>query len=325
MKKLYHSNELNKRFLEKLKEEIKKKFKGCKRIAVKIHFGELGNKTALKPEDVEPIINILRESGFNYFLYDSSVAYGGERGEPDTHKKYALNKGWGKTGEIITEEDYIDVKGNSMNYQVCKILTEADGVLVVSHFKGHECPGFGGAIKNLGMGAMTKKTKKDIHEGGKPIYTGKCTLCKSCEIACPNNLIKVTDKPYFENCGGCSDCIYACPAKVLKPKTAVFDRLLAEGANAAQSKFRKFYYINLLIRITKRCDCYNDSEQKIAEDCGFIAGEDGVALDQASYDLVCKKAGEDVFLKWHKKSGVEQIKEAEKLGMGSSKYKLVKV
>lgn len=324
-KKVYYSKEkqLGEPFLSKLKEELKNVFGGCKRIAIKIHFGEPGNGFAFSPGQIKPVTDLLKELKINYFLYDSSVAYGGERGNPESHTEYAIKKGWGKLGDIKTNDDFVLVKGRKMDYEVSKSLIEADGVLVITHFKGHVCCGFGGAIKNLGMGALTKKTKSAIHHGGEPNITGECKKCKKCEDACPLNSIKVTDKPEIGKCYGCSNCIYACPHKILKPKLEFFDVLLAEGASAAQSKFKKVYYLSYLINITKECDCERNPKKIISDDCGYLMGKDGVSVDKAAQDIILRNNQEDVFKKYNKKSGIEQIKAAEDCGMGSSVYELI--
>ena len=119
--------------------------------AVKLHLGEPGNKTALTPSQVRPFTDILDGLGIGFFLYDSPVIYGGLRSNPDSYKRYAIDKGWGKLGKIQIDESFIVVKGNHMDYEVCNALTNAQSVLVISHFKGHVCSGFGGAVKNLGI------------------------------------------------------------------------------------------------------------------------------------------------------------------------------
>ncbi len=322
MAQVCYSKSLNEQFLLRLKQELKENFKDCRQIAIKIHFGEPGNKTSFKPEDIMPIINLLKELNFGFFLYDSPVAYSSPRNNPITHKVIALKKGWGKLGKLINKEDFIEAKGKNLTYQVCKPLTSADGVLVITHLKGHICSGFGGAIKNLGMGALTKKTKKDIHAGGEPIFEGECTQCKSCELACPLGTLKVKDKPIFGTCYGCSNCVYACPNNLIKPKVNNFDILLAEGASLAQKNFKKVYYISFLKNITKECDCERNPKEIIAKDCGFLLSKDGVAIDKAAYDIITKNSSEDVFLKHNKKSGLKQVQEAERFGMGSQDYEL---
>lgn len=324
MERVYYSKDLG-NLLLKLREELAEAFSGCKKIAIKIHFGEPGNKFAFTPKQIKPVTDLLKELGIEYFLYDSSVMYGGKRGKVDSHKKYAIKKGWGELGEIRTDEGFIIAKGEKMNHEICKPLIDADGVLVLSHFKGHTFSGFGGAVKNLGMGALTKKTKADIHNGGKPDIVGECTKCNACEIACPVNSIKVTDKPKIAGkCGGCSNCIYACKFDVLKPKLDFFDKLLAEGASLAQSSFKKVFYVSFLINITEKCDCYKNPREVIAKDCGYLASKDGVAIDKAGYDIIVKNHG-DVFKEHNKKSGLEHIEYAEKFGMGSQEYELVEI
>ncbi|MBU2561963.1 MAG: DUF362 domain-containing protein [Nanoarchaeota archaeon] len=323
MAEVYHFSETGRGFLAKLESELKTEFAGCKRIAVKLHFGEPGNKTAFKPEDIEPVAGILKKLGIDFFLYDTSVSYDSPRNSTAGYKKAALEKGWGNIGEVAIDGGFVDVKMKHLTHKVGKPLADADGVLVVSHFKGHVCCGFGGAIKNLGMGGLSKKSKQDIHDGGRVEYIGGCTQCKTCERVCPLNGIKVTDKPEFNLCYGCSNCAYSCPAGAIKPKIAHFDILLAEGAGAAQSKFKKKHYVTFLKNMTKECDCERNPKMIIAPDNGLLISKDIVAIDKAAYDIITSKGKDDVFLKHNKKSGLEHVNAAEKLGMGNSSYTLV--
>jgi len=309
------------KFIKQLRSELEKSFKGCKRIAVKMHFGEVGNTKAFTSKDVKPIVDLLESMGFEYFLYDSSVAYPGPRGNPTTHKLLAKAKGF-KNVEL--GDEFIDVKGKNLTYHVCKRLTDADGVLVLTHVKGHVCTGFGGAIKNLGMGALTKKTKSDIHTGGEPVFNSKCIKCGACVRMCPINGLVLKDSephPIIKSCYGCSNCFYVCPHKAITVKTAPFDELLADGANAAQSKFKKFYYVSMVKNISKNCDCMPIPGAIIAEDMGWLASPDGVAIDEASHDIIVKRSGE-AFFKHNKKKGTHQTIAAERLGMGKRKYVL---
>jgi uncharacterized protein len=321
MANVYHSISVDEKFMGRLRFELQDNFKDCKKIAVKIHFGEPGNTQAFTPKDIGPIMNILEELKFNYFLYDSSVNYGGQRTNPKTHKIYAESKGF---KNVETGDESIDVKGKHMTYQVCKKLTDADAVLILTHVKGHVCTGFGGAIKNLGMGALSPKTKGDIHDGGKPVFSGDCIHCGICVKNCPiNGMIMDLNKPYpiVKTCFGCSNCAYLCPNGIISTKVAPFDILLADGANSAQSKFKKYYYVSMLNNIARQCDCMSNPGQIIAKDAGWLMSQDGVAIDQASYDIIVKNDGE-AFLKHNKKKGHHQLDAAEKLGMGKRKYVL---
>lgn len=321
MTNIFHSKDLGNSFINQLRSELEKTFKGCKRIAVKMHFGEVGNTKAFTAKDVNPICDLLKDMGFDYFLYDSSVAYPGPRGNPTTHKLLAKAKGF-KNVEL--GDEFIEVKGKNLTYQVAKRLADADAVLILTHVKGHPCTGFGGSIKNLGMGALTKKTKNDIHTGGEPVFNANCIKCGACVKMCPINGLVLKDSephPVIKRCYGCSNCFYACPHKAITVKTAPFDELLADGANAAQSKFKKFYYVSMIKNIAKNCDCMPVPGDAIAKDAGWIMGPDGVAIDEAAHDLIVAQDGE-IFLKHNKKKGLHQTIAAEKLGMGKRKYVL---
>lgn len=320
METIYYSKAMG-GLLPVLKEQLRRNFAGCKKIAVKLHFGEPGNRTALTPEMVKPITDLLHELKMNFFLVDSLVTYASPRNEQGSYLKYAEKK-WAKLGEVRVATDYVSVKGAHLTYQVIKDLADADGVLVISHFKGHACSGFGGAIKNLGMGALSKKSKGDIHDGGSPVFRGKCAKCGACVNACPLGTLRLADGPVFGECYGCSNCTRTCPRGLLKPKLKDFDTLLADGANAAQSAFKKFYYVTLMVNITRWCDCAADPKEIMAKDAGYLAGKDAVAIDQAARDIVVREAGEDVFLKHNKKTGLDHVLAAEKFGMGNSKYRL---
>jgi hypothetical protein len=319
MADVYYSEHLDEGFLSQLRLDLEKYFSGCKRIAVKMHFGEPGNSYAFMPDDIRPITALLEGLGLEYFLYDSSVAYGGARSDPKTYKEYAVSKGF---SNVDTGDEFMIVNGVHQPYQVCSKLADADAVLVLTHLKGHECTGFGGAIKNLGMGALTKQSKSSIHKGGEPVFEGDCKKCGKCVRNCPVNGMRLDDDkkyPVIFKCFGCSNCSYVCPHGIISPKLAYFDVLLSDGANAAQSTFKRYYYVTIMKRITAHCDCYDKPGEIIAKDAGFLMSKDGVAIDKAAYDII-QKNDKDAFLKINFKKGTEQVFAAESLGMGSSIY-----
>lgn len=255
-----------------LKEKIKGFFPEAASVAVKLHMGEIRNKFYLKPEIVKGIVKVLKELKLKPFLFDSIVLYAGARDTKEKYYKTAEKHGFTeeKIGcPIIISDTGIDVKTKNMTVHVCKELAEADAMLVVSRVKGHCCYGFGGAIKNIGMGGVTPKSKEAIH--------------------------------------------------LAKLGFAVSDELLAEGAQAVLKKVPKAYYINFLINISKECDCCNDAGPIVADDIGIMFGDDIVAIDQASLDLIySQKYG--VFEKLHNKDPYLQIKYAAELGLGEMEY-----
>ncbi len=322
------NNKIKEKFNETIKKELKNIFKENEKIAIKLHMGEKGNKYYLKPDFVKIIVDVLKELNCKPFLFDSPVIYEGGRNTIEKYYKTAAEHGFTENDigcPIIISNDFETIKTEHLNAEVCKPLIEADGLLVLSHVKGHMCSGFGAAIKNLGMGGVTIKTKTDIHNFANPMSVGDCLGCGSCVKICPVETISLkNNKAYFNlsGCWGCGLCINVCPSNVLKPKIATFDKLIAEGTYAVLSKTKKAYYINVLKDITKLCDCCEDPEGIVLDDIGILMGKDIIAIEKASFDLINKKAGKDLFKEIHKKSPLEHIKEGKSLGLGSLNYEL---
>ncbi len=320
-------------FQEKLASELKKLIRPNSTVAIKLHMGEPGNKYFLKPEFTKKIMNIVKELGGKPFLFDSPVVYNSPRNNPKGYLAVAAKQGYTEKNigcPIIVSDDFVSVKLKEVpfEFEVCKKLADADFVLVLSHVKGHYCSGFGAAIKNLGMGAVTKKTKEKIHAGGEPVFSGNCVLCGNCVKACPLDNIRLDKKqkrPFFDKtwCSGCSNCALVCEEEAIKPKINTFDFLLSACAKAARSKFRNYYFVNVILDVAQKCDCCSDAGPIIAKDVGVLFGKDIVAVDKASLDLVIKQEGKDPFLEYNKKSPLVHIKGAEKLGIGSTKYELI--
>lgn len=327
MSHIYHSDRLSESFLATVRVNLERTFADCETLAVKLHFGEPENPYTFQPEDIEPVTRILQDLHLDYFLFDSPVTYGGPRGNVDSHKELARQLGWNELGAIRTKNDFVTVEGENMQFEVCSQPGNADGVLVVNHFKGHICSGFGGAIKNLGMGGLTKNSKNAIHNGGSPEVVGECTQCGACEEVCPVEAITVNSEPAVNGdlCVGCSKCIIACTEDTLRPSVNYFDELLADGAHAAQSTYNKYYYITYIRNIAAECDCELHPSGIIAGDAGYLVGKDGVAIDQAAFDVVRRQEKQDVFLRHNNKSGTEQVQAASALEMGSPEYDLITV
>jgi len=318
-------------FDEALKGNLKNYFNKNDKIAVKLHMGEKGNTHYLKPELIKKTIDVLKELDLNPFLFDSPVCYHGERNTADGYTNTAKEHGFSEKTmgcPVLISDDSLKKKSNYMDYRVCKDLINADGVLAVSHLKGHICAGFGGAIKNLGMGALSKKTKAEIHKGSEPEYIGGCTLCRECEKACPTDNIRYDNgRPYFDKnwCCQCSNCVYACKFNALKTKVNFFDKLLAGGAVTALKNFKKAFFVNFLVDITKYCDCMRNSEPVISENIGVLMGKSMALIDLASFDLIKKKNNGDIFLKHNKKSPLFHINETFKLTGEDKSYSLEEV
>jgi uncharacterized Fe-S center protein len=303
-----------------LKVQLNSVFNENDRIAVKLHMGEAGNRYFIKPEFVKKIIKILGEMNTKPFLFDSPVMYPGSR---DTIGKYydtAMRHGF--TGQdigcpVIISDDSVKVRGKHIEYEVCRDIAEADGILVISHVKGHMCTGFGGAIKNLGMGGVSKNTKRSIHVNGQPSCTGECTLCGTCVEICPVDAVKIDkEKVVFDynfGCWGCGVCAEHCPENTLTYRKASFDELIADSAHAVLKGKEKQFYINVVNDITRLCDCLSDPGEILIPDVGIVLSDDIVDAERNSLKEINDKAGKDLFREVHRKNAGKHVEEMEKL------------
>lgn len=292
-------------------------------ILVKIHFGEPGNKTALFPADVAPIVAALKSLGLNPTFIDTPVAYNSPRNNVAGYEQVVRDRGFDKLAPFIISDNFIEVKTKDLTVKVCKELTEAKNLLVISHVKGHPCSGFGGAIKNYGMGGLMKESKSAVHGGSKPIFSPtSCTGCGTCARLCPAEAITmVNNHPTIDldACWGCSVCQVNCPTASLTPKIALFDDLLAQGAAACINNLpTNTFYINLIQNITKHCDCEVDSGEILAPDRGLLFSDNPVAIDQASIDII----GKEIFEKANHKDPTLQIKYAADYTKFTTDYQL---
>ncbi len=324
MQKLTFIKELDK-LEETIKQQIPAVFSEGEKIAVKVHMGETHNKFYLKPDIIKKIISALKELNLNPFLFDSPVVYPGGRDTVEKYYKTAEEHGFTEESigcPIIISDESVDVKTKNLAVHVCKPITEADGMLVITHVKGHSCSAIGASIKNIGMGCVSRQSKADIHGGAMPEYTAECQGCGVCKESCPAHCIEMKDKKAvfdLDSCWGCSSCILNCPHGVLKPNLSHFDNLLAQGAQAVLKKTEKVFFINIMVNLARKCDCADNAGPIIAEDIGILLGKDIVAIDKASVDLINKQKP-NAFKEIHHHDPYLHIKYAKKLGMGEEEY-----
>ncbi|MBU4353011.1 MAG: DUF362 domain-containing protein [Nanoarchaeota archaeon] len=332
MKNLIHFLELEKLFNlgDCLKPFIKEIFKETDKIVIKLHFGEPGHKNFIEPLAVKSLVSILKELNIKPALFDSCVIYHSPRKDVESYLKVAEEHGFSEENigcPIIISDEGFNVKTEHMDVEVCLPIKEADGMIVLTHVKGHECCGFGASIKNLGMGCVTKKSKKDQHTLSQPKLTGNCSGCGTCIKLCGVKACELDNNKIhfnYNNCIGCGVCILSCPNKALETKVELFDHLLAEAASAVMKTKNKVLFINVINKVSLYCDCHSNPGKIIAKDVGIIYGQDLVAIDKCSFDLIKENEKEDVFEKAHHKSPLLQINKAEELGLGKQEYQLLK-
>jgi len=332
MSKVYFIENIDEASIKKIAEAVFKEHKLDGRIAVKLHFGETGNTRYVQANEVKAILDVLDNKDF--FLTDTNTLYIGSRSRDEDHIKLAKEHGFDKIGEvrIASKEKEVEIdKPIFKKVKLGKQIVDADSLLVISHFKGHIIFSFGGAIKNIGMGAGTRAGKLEMHSKLKPSVGAGCKACGTCVEHCPADAITIVDgsaKIDQKKCIGCAECIAVCPNKAVNipwsgaPAEDVRKRAAEYAFGAVKGK--KAVYINFVVRVTKGCDCTPDSEI-IGKDVGIVAGTDLVAVDKASYDLCFEKHGKDIFKEATGHDGTNILDYGEEIRLGKKDYKIIKI
>ncbi len=315
------------------------------RAALKLHFGEEGNTGYVKPQYVRLICESIRAKSALPFVADTNTLYRGKRMNSEDHIRLA--RGHGFTKEAVGAADILaiddkkkeNIAGVKINAKfikqakVCRFFLDADALVDVSHFKGHIMTGFGGALKNIGMGCATREGKLAQHSDIAPfVILENCTGCGECVKACPAKAIVIKDKKsQIDNakCIGCASCIAACKYNAIEVDWDAggdtIQEKMAEYASAIlKNKQERAAFINFAIKITAECDCLAKDDPAIAPDIGIFASSDPVAVDKACYDSVIRACGRDVLKEAHpKRDGIKQLRYAAWLGLGNLEYDLV--
>lgn len=360
------SADINRSLLQKVSElvdvlEPSKIFKPRELVAVKLHFGEVGNTAYIRPQFVRRVVDRLKELGAKPFLTDTNTLYVGGRTEACTHLVTAFDNGFTRevTGAPViiadglrgSNQTSVELKGPNIKVaHVASDIHNADGLVVLSHFKGHELSGFGGALKNVGMGCASREGKLAQHSNISPkVSKKKCVGCGKCLIWCRGGAIglegeqpsrKAAINP--ERCVGCAECILACPQGAINVRwnesiPVFMEKMMEYAAAVLNHKKNKTLFMTFVTDVSPLCDCNPFSDRPIVAGLGVLASLDPVAIDQAAADMVnsapgnahsCLSSGlaqgEDKFkvlfphIDWK-----HQLDHAEKLGLGSRKYELV--
>ncbi|MBO5137744.1 MAG: DUF362 domain-containing protein [Spirochaetaceae bacterium] len=326
--------------------------------AIKIHFGEPGNLAYLRPNYAKVVVDLIKELGGKPFLTDCNTLYVGNRKNALDHMDAAYLNGFSpfSTGcHVIiadglkgTDEIYVPVEGGEYvkEAKIGRAVMDADIVISLSHFKAHEGAGFGGAIKNIGMGCGSRAGKMEMHSSGKPSVTqSACIGCGMCVKNCAHSAITITNKKAsidHNKCVGCGRCIGVCPKDAIHEGESHSNDILNKKMveyTAAVIKGRPHFHISLVMDVSPFCDCHAENDAPIVPDVGMFASFDPVALDMACADAVNKQPilantyldeaehiHNDHFCDIHPTTNWKsQISHAEKMGLGTSKYQLVTI
>ena len=314
-------------------------------IGVKTHFGERGNTTFIPPLFVKVILDRLKLKGVKPFLTETSTLYRGNRSNAIDHFVLANEHGFGFErmnvplimADGLFGDSEIGIQINGKHFETVNIASEIvkmQGMVILSHLTGHMQAGVGGAIKNIGMGLSSRRGKLKQHSVMSPeINPNKCTACEVCIQWCPQDTISLEDgKAYIhkENCIGCGECLAVCKFDAVlfdwgRDSNTIQEMMSEHTAGVVKALKGRVFYFNFCINITQNCDCMNGGST-VSPDIGILAGEDLVAVEQASYDkfqeVNRKSIQEGTF---PRVNPLVQVRYAERLGLGSQDYELVTV
>jgi len=332
--------------------------------AIKIHFGELGNLAFLRPNYAKVVADYVKELGGKPFLTDCNTLYVGSRKNALDHLETAYLNGFSPfqtgchviIGDGLKGTDEALVPINQKYVKEAKIgqaIMDADIFISLNHFKGHEATGFGGAIKNIGMGCGSRAGKMEQHCDGKPhVEQSGCIGCGSCAKICAHDApTKGEDKKYSidqNKCVGCGRCLAVCPKDVIHANFSNSNDMLnyrmAEYALAV-CKDRPCFHISLICDVSPNCDCHAENDIPIIPNVGMLASFDPVALDQACADLanqqpVVAESSLDKNIKDHEEEAHHHdhfhmnhpdtnwktcLEHAEEIGLGTRDYELLRI
>lgn len=329
-------------------------------VAIKVHVGQPGTTRFLRPQFVRAVVEEVRRRGGRPFLTDSNTLYRGPRDNAVDHALAAHAHGYDIHGtgapflaaDGLTSKEFVEVPVHLKHFRSVRYgaaAHHADSLVVLTHFKGHMASGYGGAVKNVGMGLGSRAAKQQMHGNVKPSYEEpeKCTLCGTCASVCPAGAVEAEEALMrfdWHLCQGCGDCIVHCPQGALRIQWDSAPEILGEkmaevAFGVLRAKTGKALFLNFLLEMTPDCDCLPWSDHPLVPDVGILASTDPVAIDQASADLVeaapglpntrlrrAYEPGSDKFRDLHPSVDWQaQLAYAESLGLGTREYRLMDV
>ena len=329
-------------------------------VAIKLHFGEPGNLAFLRPNWARTVADFVKERGGKPFLTDCNTLYVGGRKNALDHMDSAMLNGFNPmtTGcQIIiadglkgSDEVEVPVAGGEYvkNAKIGRAVMDADVFISLTHFKGHETAGFGGCLKNIGMGCGSRAGKMEQHNAGKPhVAQEKCIGCGQCRKICAHGAPIIEDRKAHidhDRCVGCGRCIAVCPKDAVQinwdESTTNLNYKIAEYTKAVVDG-RPCFHISLVVDVSPNCDCHSENDMAIVPNVGMFASFDPVALDMACVDAVNAQTPlrgsaadgahgheheHDHFQRIHPDTNWRScLEHGEKIGIGSRQYELIKI
>jgi uncharacterized Fe-S center protein len=331
-------------------------------VAVKTHFGSEGAHRIVRPVFLRKVVEAIKAVGAKPFVTDTVRIKGLDYLE--VANQNGINHLSVGAPVVLADglygNDNIMVRAGEIlgEIAVASGIHDVPAMVVCSHVKGHIQAGYGGAIKNLAMGGVSgshrhcgwrcgRGAMHTIGEGKLVWDESKCTLCLQCQEICPLEGIYFKDHKFGYDddlCWRCGRCTRVCPEGAITlpgGDDETFMRSLSEAAMAVLSTFKpkKVLYVNFLTEIQPECDCMPAAEVPVIQDIGILLSDDLVAIEKASVDMLLHQKplpaslaedekvrdGSDILFELHKKPYMLQIQEAERLGLGSSQYEIIRI
>ncbi|MBW1954491.1 MAG: DUF362 domain-containing protein [Deltaproteobacteria bacterium] len=328
-------------------------------VAVKVHFGERGNTAFIRPVFVRPVVDAVKRFKGRPFLTDANTLYAGARSDAAGHLVTAIENGFafpvvnaplviadglrGKSEKVVSVN-----RKHFREVYIAAEIDQADVLISLAHFKGHELAGFGGTLKNVGMGCASRRGKLAQHSSLSPkVKRKKCTGCGECVARCVQSAISlVKEKAVISTkaCIGCGECILVCPVGAIQIQwnrsiPVFLENMVEYTLGVLQKKEGKALFVNFITDVSPACDCVPFNDAPIIRDIGVVASRDPVAVDQVSVDLVNREPGlpesclsthtgpgEDKFRGIYPKVDWEiQLDYAEAVGLGTRRYRLERI
>lgn len=348
-------------FLKKIKiigSKLIKEIKNGDIVAIKVHFGELGNHGFIRPIFVRQIIDLVKELGGKPFLTDTNTLYRGSRSNAIDHINTAIYNGFSYASmgcpiviaDGIKGQYFYEIPVNLKHFKTVKIggaIIDSDFLIALTHFKGHVSAGFGGSIKNIAMGCASRAGKQMQHADFKPPFVEeKCIGCGKCCNHCPVYAIKIINKKAnfdYNICIGCGECVTVCPTGAIKTSwgssSEILEEKMVEFAYGVKNYFKdRIAFLNFVMDVSPDCDCVPWHDLNLVPDIGVFGSKDIVSVDQASFDIVKKiealpvptlknekLINEDKFYHIHNISGLRQLEYGEEIGLGERNYKIIEI
>lgn len=328
-------------------------------VAVKVHFGEHGNTSFVPPVFVREVVGEIAKTGAKPFVTDTNTLYRGGRANAVDHLDTATAHGFtaATLGAPVLIADGLRAQAGEstpirgihrQDVPIAEAIVRADALVAVSHFKLHEATGFGGAIKNIGMGGASRDGKLMMHSSVSPFVEAEtCTGDAICVRVCTFKAISLVERKAVidkNKCTGCAECLGVCPTNAIhiewNQALQHLSELMAEfAAGAMAGKDGRCFFVNFVTQVSPACDCYGMNDTPIVPDQGIYASTDPVALDQACLDAIQQAPGnrqtrlQNAFAPGDDKIRdiypeapyLTQLEHAENIGLGTRSYELIPI